>query len=292
MRAEKWSGRIEEENRQKELEKKKNEALKEKKGTEARKKKEIEREGQKRLKEEWEMGEKKRLGSEEEERREIERKKRDKNENDIIESKNDQYIAEFLELIKRFSDDCSYMRKTLEDIDEGKLRLGNKNYSIYLDILEKFGDVDYIKQKIIELSIKNLDLSSIIDLIKKFKDEKQKIMFFNSIDKNVISYQDFIEFNPADKIKLLTELMKNKLIPESFYLDKNKNELNIIYNKLTSYDEKKYIYLNTIVNENEGIQKIYCKRFELFKLIKGDKYDFESEFNKKNKRNSIISHNI
>ena len=175
-------------------------------------------------------------------------------------------------------------KQTFDLLEEFLPRFGKKNYSIYIDILEKFKDVDYIEQKIPELSIKNLDLSSIIDLINKIKDEKQKIMFFNNIEKNIITYKDFIVFEASDKIKLLTELMKFGLIQESFYLDKNKNELNIIYDKLTTYDEKQSIYLDTIINENEGIQKIYCKRFELFKLIKGDKYDWESEFNKiKNK---------
>ena len=56
--------------------------------------------------------------------------------------------------------------------------------------------------------------------------------------------------------------------------------MNNIYDKLTTYDEKKEIYLDTILNEKEEIQKIYIKRFELFKLVKDDKFDSELEFNK------------
>ena len=54
-------------------------------------------------------------------------------------------------------------KQTFDLLEEFLPRFGNKNHSIYFDILEKFVDVDYIEQKIPELSIKNLDLSSIID---------------------------------------------------------------------------------------------------------------------------------
>ena len=123
MRAEKWSGRIEEVNRQKELEK----------------------ERQKRLREEWERQERERRRREEEERREMERKRREKNEYDINKFRNDQNIAQFLELIERFSDNCIYMRKTLEALDEDKLI---KNYKDFKDTSQ--GKIEIIKESIKE----------------------------------------------------------------------------------------------------------------------------------------------
>lgn len=95
----------------------------------------------------------------------------------------------------------------------------------------------------------------------------------------IISYDDFFEFEPSDNLKLLMELIKNKLILESTYLDKNKAVLDTIYEKLTNYNEKRSKYLRIITNEKDEIQKIYSTRFELFK-IKDDKFDLESEFNK------------
>ena len=118
MRAEKWSGRIEEVNRQKELEK----------------------ERQKRLRIEWERQERERRRREEEER-----KRREKNEYDINKFRNDQNIAKFLELIERFSDDCFYMRKTLEALDDDKLI---KNYKDFKD--KSQGKIEIIKQAIKE----------------------------------------------------------------------------------------------------------------------------------------------
>lgn len=75
------------------------------------------------------------------------------------------------------------------------------------------------------------------------------------------------------------ELIKSKLTCESTYLTNNKENLNSIYEKLTTYDETKEKYLETIINEKEDIQKKFVQRFELFKLIKDDKFKSESEYN-------------
>ena len=104
---------------------------------------ERERERQKRLDEEREREEDKRLRREEEKRREIERK--NENEKDIKKFRNDQNIAEFLGLIERFSDDCIYMRKTLEALDEDKLI---KNYKDFKDTSR--GKIEIIKEAIKE----------------------------------------------------------------------------------------------------------------------------------------------
>ena len=82
---------------------------------------------------------------EEEERRKRERKRREKNEYDINKFRNDQNIAKFLELIERFSDDCFYMRKALEALDDDKLI---KNYKDFKD--KSQGKIEIIKQAIKE----------------------------------------------------------------------------------------------------------------------------------------------
>ena len=108
----------------------------------------------------------------------------------------------------------------------------------------------------------------------------------------IIKYEDFLELEETENLKLLIKFMENKLIPESIYLDRNKDVLNTIYERLTSYDETKSKYLETIINENEEIQKKFSKRFELFKLIKEDSFDSESEFNKIKDKYLQVKQNI
>ena len=168
-------------------------------------------------------------------------------------------------------------KKKVEILEEFLPRFRQKN-NIYLKILNEFKADEIIKEQIAFLSIKNLDLFVSIDLVKNIN-EDQKKEYFNNLTSNIINYDDFWTFEDSQNLKLLTELMKKKLIPESIYLDRNKDVLNNIYDKLTTYDDKKEKYLETIINEKEDIQKKYIKRFELFKLIKGDQFDSLSEFN-------------
>ena len=110
------------------------------------------------------------------------------------------------------------------------------------------------------------------------KDQKTKI--FEDIGKQkTISYEDFINTEETDNLKLLIGFMNNKLIPNSTYLEENKEKLTTIFEKLSTFDKKKNIYLDTILNEQEEIQKIFIERFKLFKLIKEeDTFDPEAEF--------------
>ena len=113
-----------------------------------------------------------------------------------------------------------------------------------------------------------------------FRDKKKKLIRYEEKRKGKpIRYEDFINKEETYNIQILTEIMNNKLIPESSYLDENKEQLIIIFEKLSTFDEKKKIYLDTILNEEEEIQKIFSERFKLFKLIKEeDKFDSKSEF--------------
>jgi len=110
------------------------------------------------------------------------------------------------------------------------------------------------------------------------KDQKTKI--FEDIGKQkTISYEDFINTEETYNLKLLIGFMNNKLIPNSTYLEENKEKLITIFEKLSTFDKKKNIYLDTILNEQEEIQKIFIERFKLFKLIKEeDTFDPEAEF--------------
>ena len=164
--------------------------------------------------------------------------------------------------------------KLLED----SLPRFKQNNNLYLKILETFNTDENISKKVADLSYRLLDLLILINLIKNIKGEIKR-QYFDNLSQNVITYEDFFKFEESRNLKLLIELMKNKLITESIYLDKNKEILEIIYDKLTNFDEKKEIYLDTLINEKEIIQKIYVKRFDLFKLIKGDQFDSLEEFN-------------
>jgi len=156
----------------------------------------------------------------------------------------------------------------------------NQNYNIYLSILKTF-EADEIKKEIVKtiavLSIKNLEFPALFKLIESL-DENQKSDYFNNLEENIIRENDFFDSNASDNLNLLIELMENELIPESNYLEKNKNVLQIIYEKMTTYDDTNAKYYDTIISKKE----IFSKRFELFKLIQEDKNKFKSEleFNK------------
>ena len=189
------------------------------------------------------------------------------------------FLEEFL---PKFQQKYTIYLQILEEFEEKEDDLKNikDNIKNKYDIEEKEGiKIKSIREQVANLSIENLELSYIIELIKGFKKKEQKKAYFENISMRVISYDDFFEFEPSDNLKLLMELIKNKLIPESTYLDKNKAVLDTIYEKLANYNEKRSKYLEIINNEKDEIQKIYSTRFELFK-IKDDKFDSKSEFNK------------
>ena len=187
------------------------------------------------------------------------------------ELKEESFIHFFEKIIEYYPD---IKLKQLEDFLP---KFGN-NDNIYLKIFQTF-KTDEIKKEISILSIKNLDIPALIELIKKFDDE-QKSDYFNNLDKSIITEEDFYKIEDSFNLELLMELIKSKLTCESIYLTNNKENLNSIYEKLTTYDETKEKYLETIINEKEDIQKKFVQRFELFKLIKDDKFKSESEFNK------------
>lgn len=97
--------------------------------------------------------------------------------------------------------------------------------------------------------------------MKKFeKDQKTKI--FEDIGKQkTISYEDFNteETEEKNNLKLQIGFMKNKLIPESTYLDENKDKLITVFEKLSTFDEKN-IYLdkkNLLKNLNYVKKKVH-----------------------------------
>ena len=104
------------------------------------------------------------------------------------------------------------------------------------------------------LSVQNLELDVLIDLIKNLNEEQKKD-YFNNLSLCIICYEDFLELETSPNLKLLMKLMKNKLIPESIYLDKNSDVLNSIYDKLSTYNESKSKFMDTIINEKEEIEK-------------------------------------
>ena len=199
---------------------------------------------------------------------------------DLIIKKYDDFKEEklteesFINLIKKIIE--YNPEKKLNQLEHFLPKFKQK-YNIYLQILEVFKEDDEIKREISILSIKHLELPNLIDLIKKLNEEQKKF-YFDNLDKNIITYEDFLEIEISKNLRLLTEFMKNKLIPESIYLENNKDVLEKIYDKLIVYDEKREIYIKLIKNEKE-----YSRRFILFKLIKGDEFKPELEFAKMKK---------
>ncbi len=212
----------------------------------------------------------------------------------LNEEKNKIYFIELL--VKRYSnfkDDeltdesfMNFLEKALEykytlsnilNLLENNLPRFKQNYIIYIQILVKYKHEE-IRKLIATSSYKNLELKNFVELIRNIKEEELKKDFFNNISENIITKEDFLQKENTKNLSLLTELMKNKLIPDSIYLDDNTNILDIIYYNLSNFIEKKQIYLDTILNENEEIQNIYAERFQLFKLAQKD-LDSKQKFN-------------
>ena len=101
-----------------------------------------------------------------------------------------------------------YPEIKLKQLDDILPKFGQKN-QIYLKILGAFTK-DEFKKEIAILSIRNLELKVLIDLIKKFNEE-QKADYFNNLEQDgIISEKDFFEKEFSDNIKLMMEFMKNK----------------------------------------------------------------------------------
>ena len=213
----------------------------------------------------------------------------------IINEENNKiyYIDLLVERYSHFKDDeltdesfMNFLEKALEykytlsnilHLLENNLPRFKQNYKIYLQILVKYKHEE-IQKLIANTSYQYLELKNFVALIGNIKEEEQNKGFFNNISENVITQEDFLQKENTKNLNLLTELMKNKLIPDSIYLERNTNMLDIIYNNLSNFKEKKKIYLNTILNEKEEIQKIYAERFQLFKLAQKD-LDSKQKFN-------------
>ena len=179
-----------------------------------------------------------------------------------------------------------FLRKIIEYTPNKKIKFleefldkFNQNNTIYLKIQENFKKYNDIQKTIAILSFKNLEIFTLINLIKNIKEEKRS-EYFNYLSNSIITYEDFFEIEDSKNLKLLFEIVKNKLVHESIYIDKNKDILYTIYDKLISFDEKKSILSDTLLNEKEDIKKLFLKRFTLFKLIKDEKFDSVSEFNR------------
>ena len=84
-----------------------------------------------------------------------------------------------------------------------------------MKILEKYHTDNKIKELIATSSVDNLDLYTLLDLIKNIKEEQKK-EYFDNLQNNIIDYEkDFLKIEDTKNLKLLMELFKNNLIPES-----------------------------------------------------------------------------
>ena len=94
------------------------------------------------------------------------------------------------------------------------------------------------------------EINNFVELIKKLGNEEKKIQLFENLGKDkIVRYEDFLNKEKTNNIDLLSELMKNKLIPEGIsYLEDNKDKLTTIFEKLSQFNEKKKVYLDTILN--------------------------------------------
>ena len=257
--------RAEEERRQKEIEKEL--AIEERR----RKREEYEREKERRRRLEEEM-ERERRRKEEEERREMERKRREKNEYDINKFRNDQNIAKFLELIERFSDDCFYMRKALEALDDDKLI---KNYKDFKD--KSQGKIEIIKQAIKEDNNlnNNCQRKLIIILLCNEKNKgtcdrileilvddsnKKKLLFNILLDYNDIFGED-IKFKREDIYREFVKysLEEGKYMESLDYKNNDFIQLQLIYENIDRISKSytiKYEKLNDYSSAYELIEKL------------------------------------
>lgn len=200
----------------------------------------------------------------------------------------------FMNLLKKV---IEYSPKKKLNLLENILGKFGQNYQIYLNIMEVYDNDQNMMREISIISYKILEVDNIILLIKNIKEERQKNNYFNNLKKKVISYSDFFikDGSKNKNLKLLIELMRNGLIPynniyqkenekcfsnENFYFKETQEKLDVLYENLFAFKEKKSIYLDTILNkETDDIQKIFKQRFNLFKFIKGGNFNNEKEFN-------------
>ena len=69
-------------------------------------------------------------------------------------------------------------------------------------------------------------MKALINLIKLFKDETIRITFFENIGDKTISYEDFINIEETDNLKMLIELLNNNLIAESILFTQQYRSIN------------------------------------------------------------------
>ena len=190
---------------------------------------------------------------------------------------NDEYFINFIMKIIEYSHN-----NKIHSLDL-LLPKFKQNITIYLKIQDIFNKDKEIQEKIADLSYKNLNMKNLFELIRKMKKNYLK-EYFNNLKQSIITYDEFLDLKDSKNIKFLQKLIEtNNEIPESNYLYKSRNVLNSIYDKLTTYNETKEIYLHKLFNKKNKF--IYIKRFKLFKLIKvkNKSYSEQAFINIKNK---------
>ena len=200
----------------------------------------------------------------------------------------------FMNLLKKVI--AYYSGKKIDFLDK-ILPKFQQNYQIYLDILEVYDKDTEIMEKIGKISYNKLKVDNLIRLIKNIKLNEKKNVYFNNLKGDAIEYEQFFirdEDESKNKtLKLLIELVKNELIPfnniyqkdkekcfstDNSYLVETQKTLDNLNENLLTFKEKKKTYLNTILNENnKEIQKIFKKRFNLFKVVKGSNFNGEKK---------------
>jgi hypothetical protein len=104
---------------------------------------------------------------------------------------------------------------------ESSLKKFRQEYTIYSNIFEKYKEDKEIQKQLAISSINILELKALINLIKLFKDETIRLTFFENIGDKTIIYEDFINIEETDNLKMLIELLNNNLVAESTYLRNN-----------------------------------------------------------------------
>ena len=156
-----------------------------------------------------------------------------------------------------------------------------QNYNIYLILFEKYKEDDDIQKQLAISSFKNLELKNLVELIKKIENEEKKIQLFENLGKiKIVSYEDFLNKEKTNNIEFLREFMKNKLIPEGVsYLEDNKDKLTTIFEKLSQFNEKKKVYLDTILNEDKKIKKVLTRKNRITSLLRNNNDTLEKSIN-------------
>ena len=256
-RAEEQRKKAEEERRKQELINQLAKLQNEEEARRRREEYEREVERRRRLEIEREREERERRRREEEERRENERKIREKNENDINKFRNDQNIAKFLELIERFSDDCNYMRKTLEALDEDKLI---KNYKDFKDTSQ--GKIEIIKEAIKEDNDLNNNCQRKLIIIllcnEKNKGTCDRILeiLVDDSNKKKLLFNILLDYNKifGEDIKFKRDGIYKEFVDYSLEVGK--------YMESLDYKNNDFIQLQLIYENKDKISRSYTIKYE------------------------------